>query len=76
MAVVASWEYKSVWTFFRDLTRNVRPKAILVPIDTFHCRRGRRVVEFPRGISGASQGPLQESELIFLILLLGLWKYI
>ncbi|KAJ4317708.1 hypothetical protein N0V84_007227 [Fusarium piperis] len=44
MAAVASSEYESMWAIFSELTRNVRPKAILVPFDAFHCRRGRRAV--------------------------------
>ncbi|RSL72298.1 hypothetical protein CEP54_000951 [Fusarium duplospermum] len=76
MAAVASSEYKSMWAFFCELVRVVRPKAILVPIDPFFCRRMRRAVKAPLGISGASQGKLKESALIFLILLLGIYKYI
>ena len=76
MAAIASSEYKSMWAFFCELTRNVRPKAILVPFDAFHCRRRRRAVKLPPGISGAGQGHLQKSALVFLILLLGIYKRI
>ncbi|KAM6524731.1 hypothetical protein FALCPG4_010334 [Fusarium falciforme] len=76
MAAVASSEYKSMWAFFCELVRNVRPKALLVPLDAFHCRRGRRAVKPSPGISGADQGHLHESALIFLIFLLGIYKYI
>ncbi|RSL87907.1 hypothetical protein CEP52_015368 [Fusarium oligoseptatum] len=76
MAAVASSEYKSMWAFFCELVRVVRPKAILVPIDPFYCRRMRRAVKVPLGISGTGHGKLQESVLVFMILLLGIYKYI
>ncbi|RSL81365.1 hypothetical protein CEP51_005910 [Fusarium floridanum] len=74
MAAVASSEYKSVWAFFCELVRVVRPRAISIPIDPFYCRRMRRAVKVPLGISGTGHEKLQESVLIFLILLLGIYN--
>jgi hypothetical protein len=76
MAAIASSEYKSMWDFFCELVRNVRPKAILVPFDAFHCRRGRRAVKLSPGISRAGQGHIHESALIFFVFFLSIYKYI